>query len=630
MSIQLRGRARTTRRSIISLFAGLAMLLGLVVAQGVNAPSASAVGDQAVIGMPFTGKWAYSTTVNPPYTDNNSSYPSVHDNYTADWATDVYATGGTDVRIKVNYPSSGYTLNVSSVTDTSCGAGKRVRVSIKFSGVEVGWAQYDHLDTTISNGTALNNGDSLGKTKNWGFKSCYQVSGDSGVHVHFGMKNTQANNACYEPHLVGETLTSSAALGLLGAQNSGTRQACIDLPSGGSYETRPTVSNTVPWSFTNLDGDSGSLAGQQGDIGRGAAAVEYQGSLQVFYYDATGGNLRHAWKGSSGTWNFETLDGAGGGSGRRDADLGQNPSVAVYGTSIQVFYYDATSGNLRHAFASLTSGWQFENLDGDAGSIGGQNANVGANSEVTVMNGVMHVFYPNSSSGNLRRAWHDSTGWHFHNLDGDAGSIAGQYGSYAPQVGASIAATVQGGKVQVFYYDATNDNLRHAWYNGSTWGFETLDGDAGSISGHTGSVGQNPSVAATSDGLQLFYYDASGGNLRHAWTSSTVGWQFENLDGPSSSIGPNRHAVGLYSSVHVVNGDVKVFYFDNRWTNLRQAWASPTTGWQFENLDGLGGGPAGRTHMDVGSFPFLTYFGGKWHGFYYDIYGGNLRLATPQ
>lgn len=620
MSVQLRGRARTTRRSILSLFAGLAMLLGFVVAQGVNAPSASAAGEQAVIGMPFTGKWAYNTPVNPPYTDNNSSHPSVHHTPGGgDWGTDLYApSNGTQVRLKVNYPGSNVSFAKIS-SSTSCGSSLRLNIIV--NGNVVGWVYYAHM-SNVTTSTTFTNDMVIGTVSDLG---C-----NPGRHIHVEFKNTQANNACYEPHLVGETLTSSAALGLLGAQNSGTRQACIDLPSGGSYETRPTVSNTVPWSFTNLDGDSGSLAGQQGDIGRGAAAVEYQGSLQVFYYDATGGNLRHAWKGSSGTWNFETLDGAGGGSGRRDADLGQNPSVAVYGTSIQVFYYDATSGNLRHAFASLTSGWQFENLDGDAGSIGGQNANVGANSEVTVMNGVMHVFYPNSSSGNLRRAWHDSTGWHFHNLDGDAGSIAGQYGSYAPQVGASIAATVQGGKVQVFYYDATNDNLRHAWYNGSTWGFETLDGDAGSISGHTGSVGQNPSVAATSDGLQLFYYDASGGNLRHAWTSSTVGWQFENLDGPSSSIGPNRHAVGLYSSVHVVNGDVKVFYFDNRWTNLRQAWASPTTGWQFENLDGLGGGPAGRTHMDVGSFPFLTYFGGKWHGFYYDIYGGNLRLATPQ
>ncbi|MGF7229607.1 MAG: hypothetical protein ACQR33_06555, partial [Candidatus Saccharibacteria bacterium] len=298
--------------------------------------------------------------------------------------------------------------------------------------------------------------------------------------------------------------------------------------SAPSTATRPVASGNVPWNFTVLDGDSGSISHQDGDIGRGAAVTTYNGSQQAFYYDATGGNLRHAWRGSGGSWNVETLDGAGGGSGRMDGNVGVNPSVAVFGDSIQVFYYDATNGNLRHAWASSTVGWQFETLDGDSGAISGASGNVGSTSKVVVdSTGALNIFYPNTDNGDLRRAWSDSTGWHFENLDGDSGSIAGQAGNYGQSLGSSLSAIVVGTDMHVFYYATNGENLRHAWYNASGWHFETLDGDSGAISGYNASVGQNSSVAYNGS-LQLFYYDATGASLRHAWTDST-GWHFEEL-----------------------------------------------------------------------------------------------------
>ena len=53
--------------------------------------------------------------------------------------------------------------------------------------------QYDHLDTTITQGKSIANGAVLGKTKNWGKLSCYLVTSDGGVHVHFGAKNSRGN-----------------------------------------------------------------------------------------------------------------------------------------------------------------------------------------------------------------------------------------------------------------------------------------------------------------------------------------------------------------------------------------------------------------------------------------------------
>src|SRR5688500_12760864 len=52
------------------------------------------------VGMPFDGKWGYNVLVSPPYTDGNSSHPSVHARYGMDWAADLYAGAGTQVRLR--------------------------------------------------------------------------------------------------------------------------------------------------------------------------------------------------------------------------------------------------------------------------------------------------------------------------------------------------------------------------------------------------------------------------------------------------------------------------------------------------------------------------------------------------
>lgn len=575
----------------------------------------------AVIGMPFTGKWAWNVNVNGPWTDDNSSHPSVHHTPGGgDWATDIYAAEGTAVKLKVGYASAGLSFSWAS-SSTSCGTSTRLNVLV--GGTNVGWLYFAHLKDAVTTGN-ITNGMTLGTVHNWG--GC-----NPGTHVHVEFHNT-THYSCYVDHGNPGALNIAEGdgLGILGSGNTSARQACSDVPSGSApVETRPTVSNTIPWNFTVLEGDSGAVSHQDGDIGKGAAVTTYNGSQQAFYYDATGGNLRHAWRVSGGSWNMETLDGAGG-SGRMDGNVGINPSVAVYGDSIQVYYYDADNGNLRHAWASSTVGWQFETLDGDSGAISHFSGNVGSVSKVVTFGSTLQIFYPNLDTGDLRHAWADANGWHFENLDGDAGSIAGQVGGWGPAVGSSLAAmVVNGTTIQLFYYQSAGDNLRHAWYDTTTgWHFENLDGDSGAVSGYDGSVGQNPSVTYNGS-LQVFYFDASGGSLRHAWTDAN-GWHFEALDGANSSIGPNRYVVGLYSSA--ISGDgvnIQLVYYDQRWSNLRHAWTD-SSGWHFENLDGLGGGPAGRVPWDVGQFPVLTSFGGSLNVFYYDILYGNLRLVQSQ
>jgi hypothetical protein len=199
------------------------------------------------------------------------------------------------------------------------------------------------------------------------------------------------------------------------------------------------------------------------------------------------------------------------------------PSVAVYQNSIQLYYYDKAMGNLRHGWADST-GWHFENLDGDSGSISKQANDTGLYPTVAVYGDSIQLYYYDKTFGNLRHAWTTSTGWHFEHLDGDANAISRKVND----TGLNPNVLVYGDSLQLYYYDRTGGNLRHAWTTSTGWHFENLDGDAGAISGYNADVGFNVTSTTFENSIQLYYYDRTRGALRHGWADST-GWHFENL-----------------------------------------------------------------------------------------------------
>jgi hypothetical protein len=180
-----------------------------------------------------------------------------------------------------------------------------------------------------------------------------------------------------------------------------------------------------------------------------------------------------------------------------------------------LFYYDSTFGNLRHAWSNAT-GWHFENLDGDPGSIGHWNSDLGNTSAAISFNGSLQVTYFDNGSGNLRHAWANAAGWHFENLDGDPGSI----GHYNGNVGISPAMAVDSsGTMHVFYYESNGDkgDMRHAYADASGWHFEPLDGSGGLPNTRVnGNAGIDAAATSGTFGLNLFYDDQNSGALRLA------------------------------------------------------------------------------------------------------------------
>ncbi len=336
------------------------------------------------------------------------------------------------------------------------------------------------------------------------------------------------------------------------------------------------------------------------------------------------------------TWGKDTLDGpAGIASGQTPNTAGQHTSTVLFQSLPHVFYYEVVpaaglvpaTGHLRHAWWN-GSAWSAETLDGDATNVasGKIKQNVGGDTSATLFGGLPHVFYYNFSANDLRHGWWDGAAWHFETLDGKTAVPTPNppTGQTSDDVGQYSSVTLFGGLPHVWYYDNSFKELRHAWWDGVQWSFERLDGNGGS----TPNVGQYSSVTLFGGLPHVFYYDASGKKLRHAWWTG-VQWSFEALDGPSVPGGNGRSptGVGQFTSVTLFGGMPHVFYYRASTLtvpngDLRHAWWDGAQ-WRFETLDG--GGLAGPS---VGQYTATTLVDGLPHVWYYDATNGGLRHAS--
>lgn len=290
---------------------------------------------------------------------------------------------------------------------------------------------------------------------------------------------------------------------------------------------RYTVWNGTSWSSHILDGSGSTVAGAtNNDVGTGMDVMEYNGGLQVYYYDATDKSLRHAWTTPNlDDWRTETMDGTATSlSGAADLNVGRYPQVLKFGSDIQLFYYNATDSSLRHAWWGKDGVWKFEELDGTDGSIIGRNSDIGSAVSANYYSGKLQLFYYDKINGLLLHTWWSNSRWKTEIFDGEAGS-----GSVIGNVinsGQQVKTITFNGSLYVYYYDnATNfsggrtSGWRLAyWYNGNWNGF-MLDGGNSSLSGSSLKTAGDISLSIH-DGrqMQAFYQDSTGG-LRHAWFS---------------------------------------------------------------------------------------------------------------
>ena len=218
--------------------------------------------------------------------------------------------------------------------------------------------------------------------------------------------------------------------------------------TGGAMTLALLLTATAALAATSdvIDGiDSGGgriharTAGDTASIVRGGAPWVFYGANPEY-----GFRLRLAKLGP--TPAYATLDGAGGANGRTTDSVGTDVSATMLGDVVHVFYRDDTTQDLRHAWFNGST-WMFETLDGDSTLDGRTTRNVGGRSLGLVYRNRLNVFYADDTRGDIRRAVFDGSVWHYSVLDGN--STTG--GRTTDGVGSAIRAGVWGSRLHVLY-----------------------------------------------------------------------------------------------------------------------------------------------------------------------------------
>lgn len=324
------------------------------------------------------------------------------------------------------------------------------------------------------------------------------------------------------------------------------------------------------------------------------------GTVHISYYDATGDNLKHAWKPITGAvWTTETVDSLG--------NVGKYTSIAAdSGGGLHISYYAVTSflgtslANLKYAHKPPGGPWSISAVDTPG--------NVGKYSSIAVnpFAGTVHISYYDDTGDNLKHAWKPIGygAWTPEFVD-TAGDV-GRYTSIA--VGPS-------GNVHISYYNVTTADLKHAWksyFGGGAWSgwmSETVDafGDAGKYS----------SIAVDSASrVHISYHWASQGDLKYAVKQGTWTLAFVDLVGTT----------GQHTSIAInyASGMVAISYYDATLGNLKHAMKPIAGGiggvWAISTLDSAG---------TVGKFTSTrASLSGVCHISYYNVSTGDLKYAT--
>ena len=220
------------------------------------------------------------------------------------------------------------------------------------------------------------------------------------------------------------------------------------------------------------------------------------------------------------------------------------------------------------------------------------------------------IAYSDSKNGDIKLATYSANKWSTKVIDGNSDALGKTNNDVSGYISMCTSTVGKKNYLHLFYGDLKDKDLRYAVYDGKSWYYEIVDGDATSIQDYKefprvrggSDVSVSSACAVTTTGVQVFYRDESQGILLGAVKDKNE-WRYEIVDGDKDTedrttgdVAFHIKAITVGKKIHLIYDSVRGFDLDRNVTrgDIRYATRSSAfvEDWSYKTLDTPGEGVA--------------------------------------
>jgi len=220
------------------------------------------------------------------------------------------------------------------------------------------------------------------------------------------------------------------------------------------------------------------------------------------------------------------------------------------------------------------------------------------------------IAYSDSKKGDIKLATYSANKWSVKVIDGNSDALGKTNNDVSGYISMCTSTVGKKSYLHLFYADIKDKDLRYAIYDGKSWYYEIVDGDAPSIQDYKefprvrggSDVSVSSACAVTTAGVQVFYRDESQGIVLGAVKDGNE-WRYEIVDGDKDTedrttgdVAFHMKAITVGKKIHLIYDSVRGFDLDKNVTRGEIRYATRSSAfvedWSYKTLDTPGNGVA--------------------------------------